>query len=135
MDYMNSPYGINPYMPQMQALQNAYAQRKPVYSGQVITVSGHNGASAFEMAPNSSVFLMDESGSMVWLAKTDGAGYKSMMPFDLVPHQDAPAPDYSALDARITKLEEAMKNERITVSQPVAAASNSRGYITIPDDE
>ena len=63
----------NPFLPQMQP--NPYAmmpqQQAPVL--QVVRVSGRGGAEAFQMGPNSSALLLDESGTIVWAVTTDGA--------------------------------------------------------------
>ena len=73
---------------------------------EVVRVNGRGGAEAYAIGPNSSALLLDESGSIVWLVTTDGAGYKTVAPYDITPHQVPQAPDYSSLEARIKKLEE-----------------------------
>ena len=86
----------NPFMPP--------APASVPYQGQIVTVNGNNGANAFSMAPNTSAILLDESGKIAWFVKADGAGYKTVAPFDLTPHQDAPVPDYTSLENRIAKI-------------------------------
>ena len=86
-------YGYNNFMP--------YPQRTDV-----VRVNGRAGAESFAMGPNSSALLLDESGTLVWLATTDGAGYKTVAPYDITPHKQAPAPDFASLEERIKKLEE-----------------------------
>ena len=88
---------------------------------QVVRVNGRGGAEAFAIGPNSSALLLDESGRLVWAITTDGAGYKTIAPYDIAPHQDAPAPDYSGLETRIAKLE-AFVNEY--TSDTTAASSD-----------
>lgn len=97
----NSPY-LNPFAPYAmpQNMTQNMAQM------QVVKVNGENGARAYQIGPNSSALLLDESGMMVWLCTTDGAGYKTVTPYDITPHQTAPVPDYSTLEQRITRLEE-----------------------------
>lgn len=95
----NNPY-LNPYTPYQQPFQSA---PQPV---QVTKVNGENGARAYQIGANSSALLLDESGTMVWLVTSDGAGYKTVMPYDIAPHQSAPAPDYTTLEQRIARLEE-----------------------------
>lgn len=73
---------------------------------EIIRVHGENGARAFQMAPNSSVLLLDESAPLVWLAQTDGAGYKTVTPYTITPYQAAPAPDLGSLEGRIKRLED-----------------------------
>ena len=98
------PYGnpfVNPYQVQMQQPMQQPVQQ-PV---QVVRVNGRNGAEAYAIGPNSSALLLDESGTLVWLCTTDGAGYKTVSAYDIAPHQDAPAPDFGSLEQRIAKLE------------------------------
>ena len=91
-----------PYYPQMP--QSPY-QQPTLPKQEVVKVNGENGARAYQMPANSSALLLDESGELVWLVTTDGAGYKTVGAFDITPHQAAPAPDYTSLEARISKLE------------------------------
>lgn len=86
-------YGYNNFMP--------YTNRT-----EVVRVNGRAGAESYAMGPNSSALLLDESGTLVWLATTDGAGYKTVSPYDITPHKQAPVPDYSSLEERIKKLED-----------------------------
>ena len=93
--YNYNPYGYN---------------RFPTY--EVIKVNGKPGVDAFQMGPNSSVLLLDETANIVWLAQTDGAGYKTATPFDIVPHQEAPQVDINAIDSRIQSIEAELKEMR-----------------------
>ena len=105
-DYSQNPmYNpmINPYLGAQRPYQQPPRQ-------EVIKVCGENGARAFQLGPNSSALLLDESGALVWLVTTDGAGYKSVAPFDISPHQATPEPDYGSLEERVKKLEEAISN-------------------------
>ena len=92
-NYSNPYQGFNP-------MGNNYQQRL-----EVIRVNGENGARAFNLPPNSSVLLLDETAPLVWLAQTDGAGYKTVTPYSIAPYQAEPTPDYNSLEARIKKLE------------------------------
>ena len=101
MTFQN-PY-LNPYsfmqQGQMQQMQPALPQT------QVVKVNGENGARAYQMGANSSALLLDESGLMIWLVTSDGAGYKTVSAYDITPHQAKPSPDYSTLESRIERLE------------------------------
>lgn len=77
---------------------------------EVVRVNGRAGAETYMIGPNSSALLLDESGTLVWLITTDGAGYKTVSPYDITPHQVAPAPDFSSLEARIKRLEERLND-------------------------
>lgn len=92
----NNPY-LNPYMNQFQQMQSVQQS--------VVKVNGENGARAYQLGANSSALLLDESGSLVWLVVSDGAGYKTVTAYDITPHQSAPTIDYSTLEQRISRLE------------------------------
>ena len=98
MNYINPVY--NPYGFSQQFQQPVPAQQ------QVTRVNGENGARTYQLGPNSSALLLDESGLMVWVVTSDGAGYKTVQAYDISPHQAEKAPDYGSLENRIKKLEE-----------------------------
>ena len=97
-----------------------------MYNGiqQIIRVNGENGARAYQMPPNSSVLLLDENQPIVWLAQTDGAGYKTVAPYKIEPYVPEPEPDYNAIIERINKLEEKL-NESYSTSSKNANKRNS----------
>ena len=97
MNYYQNPYQQNPY----QQYTSPVLQQKY----EVIRVNGRNGAETFQMAPNSSTLLLDETAPIVWLAMTDGAGYKTLTPYSITPYQPEPEIDTKMLLARIEKLE------------------------------
>lgn len=101
-----NPYG---FMQQPQPVQQPQQQ--------VVRVNGENGAKAYGIGANSSALLLDETGTMVWLVTSDGAGYKSVSAYDIVPHKAEPAPDFGSLETRIKRLEEIINgNTRNTSS-------------------
>lgn len=116
MTYNQQPYaygvfptGVNMPAPYPYQPPNA-AQRY-----EVIRVNGENGARAFQMAPNSSVLLLDETAPVVWLVQSDGAGYRTVSPYNITPLQTKEQQDagkYDSLEARITKLEEAINGKQ-----------------------
>lgn len=103
MNNFQTPY-FNPYGFMGQYQQQPQTPVQP--PTQVVRVNGENGARSFQMGANSSALLLDESGLMVWLVTSDGAGYKTVSPYDIVPHKAEPQPDYSSLESRIQRLEE-----------------------------
>ena len=105
--YEYNPY-LNPYLNMYQQNQQPQMQQMP--KQEVVKVNGENGARAYPLGANSSALLLDESGTMVWLAVSDGAGYRTVSAYDITPHQTAPAQDYSGLESRITRLEEMLNN-------------------------
>jgi len=68
------------------------------------------------MGPNSKILLLDEHEPIVWLVQTDGAGYKTVKPYNVTPREVAPPVNINSLEERIAALEE-----------KINAKSNSRG--------
>lgn len=77
---------------------------------EIIHVNGQNGAQAFQMMPNSQALLLDDTAPIVWLAQTDGAGYKTVTPYTIAPYQPEPEIDLKDIDARLRRIEEVMNN-------------------------
>lgn len=88
--------------------QNSYLQSIAPVTQEVVKVNGINGVNAYQLAPNSSVLLLDTTAPIVWLVQTDGAGYKTNTPYDITPHEPEEVAQYKTLEDRIAKLEEAI---------------------------
>lgn len=107
---MSNFYGN--YQPQQINYEDPYAARLNAYQTvqnprmEIITVNGENGARAFQMPPNSRTLLLDENAPIVWLAQTDGAGYKTVTPYTITPYQPEESVDTKSLEARIKRLED-----------------------------
>lgn len=105
---MNNPLTTNfnsmGRMANMAHQNSAYLPPAPRY--EVIRVNGEAGARNFRMAPNSNALLLDETAAILWFAQTDGTGYLTVTPYDLMPHQQAQPVDINNLAARVTQLEE-----------------------------
>ena len=96
--------GFNPFNHYGQYLPQQYQYPYPQQT-QVVKVHGEDGAKAYQIGANSSALLLDESGLIVWLVTSDGAGYRTVSAYDIKPHETAPVPDYGNLEERIAKLE------------------------------
>lgn len=83
---------------------------------EIIKVNGENGARAFQLAPNSSALLLDESAPIVWLVQSDGAGYKTVSPYTITPYQAEPPINARDLEARISRLEGIINEQSDTAS-------------------
>lgn len=112
---MYNPYQFqNPsqYQPMVNPVQ--YQQRS-----EVVRVNGRNGAEAFQMPPNSSVLLLDETAPIVWLKITDGASYPTLTGYEIKPIETETKmvnnASYEALEERIAKIEERL-NEQSNVA-------------------
>lgn len=97
--------------------QNPYAYPNPFQNPhnnqQIIRVHGRNGADTFQMMPNSSALLLDESEPLIYLAQTDGAGYKTITVYDIQPHKEIPPVNMQDLEQRISRLEERLNEPDI----------------------
>lgn len=91
----------------------------PYSKTKIVHVNGENGARTFQMSPDSDILLLDDTAPIVWLAQTDGAGYKTVTPYDISPHVAEPPVDVKSLEDRIKKLEEKLnaKSDTTTVEQ------------------
>lgn len=101
--FMGSQAAMNPYQPMTPAAPQM----------QVTKVNGAGGANAYNMGPNSSALLLDASGTMIWAVTTDGAGYKTVAAYDIIPHKSQETISYEGLENRIKRLED-MINDRHT---------------------
>ena len=126
MSYNQYGYQMVPqFIPQAQSFQS-WGQSLP--KQEIVRVNGENGAKAYQLAPNSSALLLDESAPLVWLVQTDGAGYKTAVPYTIAPYQSHPSPDLNDLEERIKRLEEMLNGKkpdagRTRGSKPVGDAA------------
>lgn len=111
---MAVPYNFNqPYSPYPQQFPQQF---QPNYKMEIIRVNGENGAKAYQLPPNSSILLLDETAPIIWLKTTDGASYPTIKGYTITPIDNEPKEqvsnslDYSSLDERVTKLERMMQN-------------------------
>ena len=117
----------NPFAPAMPFQQGPMMYQQPQQQTQVVRVNGEAGARTYQIGPNSSALLLDESGALVWLVTTDGAGYKTVGAYDITPHQQPAAADYSSLETRIKRLEDMINGNTANIT----AAQRKHGE---PDD-
>ena len=83
---------------------------------EIVRVNGQNGAQAFQMMPNSQALLLDDTAPIVWLAQTDGAGYKTVTPYTITPYQPEPEISMKDIDARLKRIEEIIDNAKSNTS-------------------
>lgn len=76
------------------------------------------------LAPNSSVLLLDINDPIVWFVSTDGAGYKTCMPYQITPYKAA---SESSIEELIAKLNARLDTieERMRISEPDHVDSKS----------
>ena len=87
---------------------------------QVIQVNGKASVDTIQLAPNSSVLVMDTSAPIVWLCVSDGVGRVTSTPYDITEHKDAPPVDMRKIEERVAALETFMTglvNERMNTNE------------------
>lgn len=114
-------FNYNPYNP-----YNAFSNNSlynPASAGlgygqpakqEIIRVNGENGAKAYQMPPNSSALLLDETQPVIWLKQSDGAGYSTINAYKIEPYI-ADTVVQLDLEKRVKRLEELI-NESYTVN-------------------
>lgn len=98
----NDPYGF--YNTPAPSRPQAVPQQKKLDK-----VNGRNGAEMYWMAPDSEVLLPDTQDPIVWFIKTDSAGYKTIIPYDIKQHEDEPAPNMKDIDSKLESFDERLK--------------------------
>ena len=94
----------------------------------VMEVTGRDGANTIQLGPDSSILALDSTAPIVWLVKTDGAGYKTLKPYDIKEHEEEkPVDHYKELEDRISKLEETI-NAKQSNTTSVKRKSESAEY-------
>lgn len=128
--YQPTPYpsayvpSQNTYMPNtFQGTQQTYALQN-----QITRVNGRNGAEAYNLQPNSSVLLLDETQPVVWLKQTDGGGYPTLTGYSITPLEDKPviSADISAFEERLSAVERKVENYGKSYSSGSRRNSNRR---------
>ena len=114
-------YNSNVYNPYQQYMGTMMGNNSfPPQRQEVVRVNGKNGADAYQMAPNSSILLLDETAPIIWLKTTDGASYPTVTGYTITPIETKIATpieskDYADLESRIAKLEEVINNGKSDV--------------------
>lgn len=123
--YLGPQAAINPYQGMMAGAPQM----------QVTKVNGEGGANAFSMGPNSSALLLDASGTMIWAVTTDGAGYKTVMPYDIIPHKSQEKLTYEGLENRIKRLEELINDRHLETDKRGSNEGKSEAAANQADHE
>ena len=96
---------------------------------QVIQVNGKASIEAMQMAPNSSVLVMDTTAPIVWMCVSDGVGRVSATPYDIAVHHTTPPPP--SVETRLGAVESALKRmEEKLYGKPDASAVNDEQAVS-----
>ena len=75
---------------------------------QIIQVNGKASVDMMQLAPNSSVLVMDTSAPIVWMCVSDGLGKVTATPSDISVHKEVPPPDMNTIEQRLSAIESAI---------------------------
>lgn len=102
---------------------------------QILQVNGKASVDTIQLAPNSSILVMDNTAPIVWMCISDGVGKVTATPYDVFPHKDEPT---VSIEQRLTNIENTIaemerRNEKPydSKSKPKpnnANGSNNKGY-------
>ena len=87
----------NPY------LYKNYPPQNILPPQQVLKANGKASIDALQMAPDSEVLIMDTTAPIIWQCMSDSIGKVTAIPWDIVPHKEAPAAD--SLEVRVANIE------------------------------
>lgn len=130
MQYAPPP---NPWQARLAAMEQMGGSCNPY---RIINVTGEAGARTYQMPPNSSILLLDDTAPIVWFCQTDGAGYKTVTPYTITPYQPEPPTDVRGLEERISRLEAMISesNPGTNAATAPAAGTGKTGRAARSDD-
>ena len=98
----------NPYQNHYGFIQPNTFQQNVLPQQQIIQVNGKASVDTIQLAPNSSILLMDTSAPIVWMCVSDGIGKVTATPYDIVIHQEEPPVNMKNIEQRLTNIESAI---------------------------
>ena len=126
------------YNPYYNAFSNNNSIYNPVSAGmgysqlnkqEIVKVNGEGGAKAYQMPPNSSALLLDETQPIIWLKTTDGAGYPAISAYKIEPYTPETVQN-NDIEKRVKRLEDII-NESYTFDasklKPMESAQPDHG--------
>ena len=102
----NNPYQFNMYGGMNQFPSQQRSNILP--QQQIIQVNGKASVDTIQLAPNSSILVMDTSAPIVWMCVSDGVGNVTSTPYDITVHQEKPPVDVSNFEQRLVSVETAI---------------------------
>ena len=124
------PYDSQVAYPQLQdqIMKSIMPQQAPA-AIHVVKVNGRAGAESYQLPPNSDTLLLDMNDPIAWFVQSDGAGYKTVTPYDVSVHKEASQTDVlKSMEERITKLEEAIANGKSNSSATYAKPKSGQQH-------
>lgn len=110
-------------------LQSFQRNMNPSQEKHITKVNGRAGVDAYQLPPNSDDLLLDLNDPIVWFVQTDGAGYKTAIPYEITEHKEVKQEDIlKSIDDRLTKLEEELHNGKSNISENAANSKSGKQY-------
>ena len=72
---------------------------------QIIQVNGKASVDSIQLAPNSSILVMDTTAPIVWMCVSDGVGRVTSTPYDISVHKEEPPVDVKSIEQRLAAIE------------------------------
>lgn len=115
---------FNPY----QQYQNLF-QPNILPQQQIVQVNGKASVDTIQLAPNSSILVMDTSAPIVWMCVSDGVGKVTATPYDISIHKETPPPDLNNIEDRISAIEKTIAEMESKYAKPDDAKfKHKQGY-------
>ena len=114
-NYFQQAY--QPYYPQQQMPQHPVLPQQ-----QIVQVNGKASVDTIQLAPNSSILVMDTSAPIVWMCVSDGVGRVTSTAYDIAVHKDAPPVDVGSIEQRLSAVEKKL-------SRLAEDKSNDKSYV------
>ena len=92
----------------MYGYMNMGGMRPTLPAQQIIQVNGKASVDTIQLAPNSSVLVMDTSAPIVWMCVSDGVGRVTSTAYDITIHEEKQIMEASNMEQRIAALETAI---------------------------
>ena len=105
------------YMRQMMGQTPQPRHSSALPAQQVIQVAGRQSIDTLQMAPNSSVLIMDTSAPIVWLCVSDGLGKVTATAYDIALHQEVPPFDVAGFAQTVETRLQALESKLSEVSK------------------
>ena len=103
---MYNPYNFSPYNnPYNNIFQPQQPQSNTLPQQQIIQVNGKASVDTIQLAPNSSILVMDTSAPIVWMCVSDGVGKVTSTPYDISVHKEEPPVDVKSIEQRLAAIE------------------------------
>lgn len=124
------PYDTQMAYPQLQdQIMKSIMPQQTLQSVHVVKVNGRAGAESYQLPPNSDILLLDMNDPIAWFVQSDGAGYKTVTPYDISAHKEVSQTDViKSMEDRITKLEEAINNGKSNSSTNYAKPKSEQQH-------